>query len=99
MSIGRTNSKAELDNAAGAIAGSLFATMDNIAKVKQVLDTLTVSDLQAAPFGYTSTEANQLKSAFTDLDKLRTVFSGTATQATTYDFRTFSKLLLGTGLY
>jgi homoaconitase/3-isopropylmalate dehydratase large subunit len=97
VSIGRPATKADLDQAAGAIAISLFATMDNIAKVKSVLDTLTVTDLQA--LGYSSNEANQLKSAFTDLDKIRTVFLGTATQATTYDFRTFAKLLLGTGLY
>jgi hypothetical protein len=99
MSIGRANSKAELDSAWGGIAVSLFATMDNIAKVKGALDTLDVNALQAAPFGYTSTEANQLKSAAADLDKLRTIFIGTATQATTYDFRTFSKLLLGPGNY
>lgn len=97
MSIGRTASKAEFDNAAGAIASSLFATMDNIGKVKAVLDTLDVTALQA--LGYTSTEANQLKSAFTDMDKLRTVFNGTATQTPAYDARTFAKLLLGTGLY
>jgi hypothetical protein len=73
--------------------------MDNIAKVKTVLDTLDTTALQAAPFGYTLNEANQLKSAAADLDKLRTIFIGTATQATTYDFRTFSKLLLGPGNY
>lgn len=99
MTIGRSNSQAELNNAAAAIAASLFATMDNIAKAKIVLDGLDVTALQAAPFGYTPTEANQLKSAFTDLDKLRTIFNGTATQASTYDFRTFTKLLLGNGLY
>lgn len=97
MSIGRSASKTDLDSAAGAIAMSLFATMDNIAKVKAVLDTLDTTALQG--LGYTSTEANQIKSAFTDMDKLRTVFIGTGTQATTYDFRTFSKLLLGSGLY
>jgi hypothetical protein len=93
MSIGRTNSKQELDSSWGGVGASLFATMDNIAKLKTVLDTLTTTDL--TNLGYTSTEANQLKSAATDLDKLRTIFLGTATQATTYDFRTFSKLLLG----
>lgn len=97
MSLGRPAAKSDLDQAAGAIAMSLFATMDNIAKVKTVLDGLTTTDLQN--LGYSSTEANQIKSAFTDMDKLRTVFNGTATQASTYDFRTFAKLLLGTGLY
>lgn len=97
MSIGRTATKAEFDNAAGAIASSLFATMDNINKVKTVLDTLDTTALQG--LGYSSTEANQLKSAFTDLATLRGVFLGTGTQTPAYDFRTFTKLLLGTGLY
>lgn len=97
MSIGRTATKDDLNNAAGSIASSLFATMDNIAKVKVVLDTLDTTALQS--LGYTAGEAAQLKSAFTDLDKLRTVFIGTATQSPVYDFRTFTKLMLGTGLY
>ncbi len=97
MTIGRTISQGELNNAAASIASSLYATMDNINKVKVVLDTLDVAALQG--LGFIATEANQLKSAFTDLDKLRTVFLGTATQSPAYDFRTFTKLLLGTGLY
>lgn len=97
MAIGRTISQSELNNATGAITSSLFATMDNIAKVKAVLDTLTTTDL--TNLGFSAGDANVLKSAFTDLEKLRTVFVGSATQATTYDFRTFAKLALGTGLY
>jgi homoaconitase/3-isopropylmalate dehydratase large subunit len=97
MSIGRPSTKANLDQDAGSIAASLFATMDNIAKYKTVLDTLDVTAL--TNLGYSTNEANQLKSAFNDLDTLRTVFIGTGTQATTKDFRTFAKLLLGTGLY
>jgi hypothetical protein len=99
MSVGRTNSKTELDSALGAITSSLFATMDNVAKVKSSVDAITDTALQAAPFGYTAGEVAQIRSMLTDLDKLRTVFVGTATQATTYDFRTFSKLALGNGLY
>lgn len=97
MSIGRTNSQAELNNTFGSIVVSLFATMDNIAKAKRVLDTLTVQNL--VDMGFTTGDANTLKSAYTDLDKLRTIFNGTATQATTYDFQTFTKLGLGPGLY
>lgn len=97
MAIGRTISKDELNNATGAITSSLFATMDNIAKVKQVLDTLTVTNLEG--LGFSTADANLLKSVFTDLDKLRTVFNGTATQTPAYDFRTFAKSALGTGLY
>lgn len=97
MSIGRTATQAEFNNATGAIVSALFATMDNIARVKAVLDTLTVQNL--VDMGFSNGDANTLKSAFTDLDKLRTVFNGTATQTPAYDFRTFTKLALGTGLY
>ncbi len=97
MAIGRTISQSELNNVTGAIASSLFATMDNIAKVKQVLDTLTVANLET--LGFSNADANLLKSTFADLDKLRTVFNGTATQSPAYDFRTFAKSALGTGLY
>jgi hypothetical protein len=97
MAIGRSISQAELNNATGAIVSSLFATMDNIGKVKAVLDTLSVANLEA--LGFSTTDANQLKSAFTDLEKLRTIFVGTGTQTPAYDFRTFAKSALGTGLY
>lgn len=97
MALGRPATQTDWNRDLGAVATSLFATMDNIGKMKTVLDTLSVTDLQN--LGFSATEANQIKSAFTDLDKLRTIFIGTGTQSTTYDFRTFSKLLLGDGLY
>lgn len=97
MALGRSATKVDWDRDMGAVATSLFATMDNIGKMKAVLDTLSVTDLQA--LGYTSGEANQIKSAFTDMATLRAAFLGTGTITPTYDFRTFSKLLLGDGLY
>ena len=97
MTIGRAATKIDWDRDMGAVAQALFATMDNIGKMKTVLDTLAVSDLVA--LGYSTPEANQVKSALTDLANLRAVFLGAGTQTPAYDFRTFSKLLLGDGLY
>lgn len=97
MALGRSGTKTDWDRDMGAVAQALFATMDNIGKMKTVLDTLAVSDL--VTLGYTTPEANQIKSAFTDLATLRAAFLGTGTVTPAYDFRTFSKLLLGDGLY
>jgi len=98
MSAGRSISKDELNNAAAAVASSLFATMDNIAKVKAVLDGYSSAQLVSL-FGFVQADADVLKSAFTDMDKIRQIFTGAATQASTNDFRVFAKQLLGTGLY
>jgi hypothetical protein len=97
VSAGRTISLAELNNGAAICASGLFSAFDNVAKYKAVLDTLAVADL--VTFGFSSADANLLKSAFTDMSNLRGVFLGTATQASPYDFRTFAKSLLGNGLY
>ena len=99
MTVGRTISKAKIDNTAGAVASSVFASLDNVRKFKAVLDAYSSAQLVSV-FGYASTaEADILKSAITDLDKLRQIFEGTATQAAVSDFRFFAKQLLGTGLY
>lgn len=98
MSAGRTITRDELNNAAAICASGLFSAFDNVAKVKAVLDGYSAQNLVDS-FGFVIADANVLKSAFTDMDKLRTVHLGTATQASLYDFRTFAKQLLGTGLY
>lgn len=95
MSVGLTVTKADLDQRAGAIALDLRSVFYRIQIYKQTLDTLTVANLQALGYAVSPDEASELKSAFTDMDKLRQIYEGTATQATTYDFRTFAKLLTG----
>jgi hypothetical protein len=95
MSVGFTTTKADLDQRAGAIALDLRSVLYRVQIFKAYLDTVTVAQLQALGYATSPDEASQLKSAFTDMDKLRTIYEGTATQATTYDFRTFSKLLTG----
>lgn len=100
MSIGRTLSKAELDNACAGIAMGLFATMDNIVKVKAVLDGFTAQGLVDAALCTNLTDANLLKSAFTDMANLSTIWAGGAATGTMpRDHRVFAKSLLGVGLY
>jgi len=93
MSVGLTKGKADIDQRAALCALTLRDTFDKIKAFKAYLDTVTVADLEALT--YTTTEANQLKSAFTDLDQLRTVYEGTGTRTPAYDYRTFAKLLTG----
>jgi hypothetical protein len=65
----------------------------NVQIFKAFLDTQTDAALQA--LGYSAGDVAVLRSAYTDLDKLRQVYEGVATQGTTYDFRTFAKQLVG----
>ncbi len=98
MALGRPLDKSALDNGVASIANAFFAMMDNADKYKLVLDGLSVSNLEA--MGYTTTEASQLKSAFTDLANLTTIWrGGAATGTMPRDHRAFIKFALGNGLY
>lgn len=99
MAAGRTISLAELNNTWGALATSLHAVMANILEAKAVLDGYTGGDLET-DFGFTTGDAATLKSAAADMGDLASIFSGGTPVATLpYDYRTFAKQLLGTGLY
>lgn len=93
MSVGLSVTKADLDARAGSIAVDLRSVLDRVRIFKARLDTLT--DLDITNLGYTSTEKDQLRSALSDMDQLRTIFEGSANLAVAKDFRTFSKLLTG----
>jgi len=47
----------------------------------------------AGPINYASGDVTNMKSAFSDLDQLRTIYQGSATLGTAKDFRTFAKLI------
>lgn len=89
--------KADVNSAVGVCARTMFSAVQQIRQHKTWLDTQTDANLIA--LGFVQAEVDQIRSAMTDLDKLRTIFEGTATQASTYDFRTFAKLMIGVGLY
>lgn len=95
MSLGIQPAKADVDATAGDIARRLNLAFDLIADFKFWLDAKTVGDLEA--LGYTTGEANTLKSAYADLEQLRTLYAGAATLGSAKDFRTFAKLLWGFG--
>jgi hypothetical protein len=98
MAVGAPVTLGDVNGAAGQIARQIFSATDNVKKFKGWLDSVSVADLQA--LGMSAGDANILKSAIADLADLAEIFSGGNPVATLpHDYRTFSKLLIGTGLY
>jgi hypothetical protein len=99
MAAGRSVSVAEFNNVWGGLAGNLHAVLKNIEQAQTVLAGYTSADLVA--LGFVQADADTLKSAAGDMADLAGIFRGAAsTHLTgTYDYRTFAKRLLGTGLY
>lgn len=95
MSVGFPQTAAEVNARSGQLALTLRDTFTQVQNFKAFLDSVTDTQLGAAPFSFATGDISVLRSSFVDLDKLRTVYQGTATQATTYDFRTFAHLLTG----
>lgn len=93
MTYGYSNTKADIDQRLGSCFVSTREALRNCQLVKAWLDTQTDAALIA--LGYTQAEVNSIRSGMTDLDKLRQIFEGTATQASAYDFRQFAKLFGG----
>lgn len=99
MTAGRSLSMAEINNAAGGIAQSLFATMDNVTKLKAVIDGYSSAQL-VSNFGFVQADADVLKSAITDMANIVAAWNGQAMTGTVpRDHKVFAKQLLGTGLY
>lgn len=96
MSLGITPTKSDVDSLCGGLARDLKTTLSRIVDAKLWLDTKTDANLLA--LGYVQGEVDSLRSAYVDLNKLAGIFNATQTQATTYDFKTFAKLLYGFGI-
>jgi hypothetical protein len=93
MSLGIGNTKSDVDNRSGLAAIALRDAFVKIKDFQTYLAATPDATLTAAPYGFTQQEVNTLKSAFNDLDLLRTIFEGIATQLVLKDFRTFAKQL------
>ncbi|TMR11746.1 hypothetical protein ETD86_34830 [Nonomuraea turkmeniaca] len=98
MVAGLQVTQAEVNAQAGTIARAVFAALGNVQEFKAWLDTVAVGDLET--LGFSTADANTLKSAFSDLADIAGVFQGSATARTLpYDYRTFAKRLIGVGVY
>lgn len=100
MTAGRSLSAAELNSGAAAIAQAMFSTMDNVTKMKAVLDGYSSAQL-VSTFGFVQADADMLKSAFTDMADMVLQWQGSAPDGGAHprDHRVFAKNLLGNGLY
>lgn len=94
MSVGFAAMKVDVDARSGQLALTLRDTLRQVQLFKAWLDTQTDSQLIA--LGYAQGDVDKLRSAFVDLDQLRTVYEGTGTRTPAYDYRSFAKLLVGT---
>ena len=95
MAVGTQQDAGSVNAWAGDIALGLERIMTEIQHFKAFLDATPDATLEAAPYSFSATDVSNLKSAFADANNLANIYFGTATQATTYDFRTFLKLLRG----
>jgi hypothetical protein len=93
MSVGFAAAKADYDQRAGGLAMALRDDLARIAAFKAHLDTRTDANLIA--LGFTQGEVDTLRSAFGDLDQLRTIYEGSVNLSVAKDFRSFAKLLTG----
>lgn len=98
MAIGRTITREELNNVAGAIGTSLWAVMDNIDKANAVVSDYSEAQLVSL-FGFSAGDATDFKAAYADMAQLVSIFRGQATLAVAKNFRPTTRKLLGTGLY
>jgi hypothetical protein len=97
LSAGVQVTKDEINVRAGAITKGVFAVLRDVMQYKAWLDGLTAQDL-VDDFAFTLDDANDLKSAFTDLGVVADVFNGDAA-ATQADRTVFARRLIGTGNY
>jgi hypothetical protein len=93
MSVGLAADKASIDQRIGSIAVDVRGVFERIQVMQAYLSGQTDQALQA--LGYTVGEVALLKSASGDMDLLRRIYEGTATQTTLKDFRVFPGQLTG----
>lgn len=98
MSVGIFPTKEQIDNNGGGLLKNVNDAIARAEAMNAWLAATPDATLLAAPYGYSQGEINILKSAFSDMAILATVYRGTATQGSLKDFRTFAKLLWGFGI-
>lgn len=90
--------KGQFDQLMNSVITQLDGVMLQIQEIEVFLAAHPDADFTAAaggpgPTGYASGDVTNFKSAFSDLDQLRTIYQGSANLSVAKDFRTFAKLL------
>ena len=98
MSVGYATSKGEIDNRAGDICRRAQQLFRDVTVMQGYLTQTPNADLVG--MGYSDQDVADLKTAFTDLSNLGTIFVGQDSPvALPYDFRTFVRLIWGVGAF
>jgi hypothetical protein len=97
MSVGLPITKTEIDTRAGDIARGFQDHFADVITMQQFLAATPNADLEA--MGYTPEEVASLKTAYTDLTQLGTIWTGQAALAAPKDFRIFVSRLWGVGAF
>lgn len=95
--IGTPLARADIDYKIGQVSLAANLAFENIRQMQAWLAGQTDAVLEAAPFGYTAGEVAVIKSAFANLDQLRTIYEGSAALAAPQDFRVFARQVWGFG--
>ena len=82
-----------LNGRAGAIAASLHTAFMHVREMRAQLLAITDADLLA--LGFAQPDIDNIKSAFADLDQLRTIYEGSATLGVAKNFTTVPRRLMG----
>lgn len=90
---GAPTTKSEIDAQTAAVVVSLRDSLDRAQRISLWLSGKT--DAEVTALGYSSGEVSVLKSAFTQLNQLRTVATGQATVVSANDFLFFARQLTG----
>lgn len=95
--------KGQFDSLMNSVITSLDGVLLQVQEVQAFLAAHPDADFTAGaggpgPTGYAAGDVANFKSAFSDLDQLRTIYQGGANLLVAKDFRAFSKLLI-TGVH
>lgn len=90
-------SRNDLDYAIRTTLVAVRTALDNVAELKAQLDAITDDTLTASGGGYeyTTDDVSNIRSSLADLDHLRQVATGEATQQGASDFFTFPRRIWG----
>lgn len=94
--VGLSLTQSDFNERVGGIARDLNEIMGRIEDLKTYLDQYTDAELDTM-YGFDSGQGTVLKSAYGDLDQLRSIYKGGAGLANAKDFRAFAKRLYGVG--
>jgi hypothetical protein len=87
---------AQVNQALGTIARDVNSALERVQPAAQFLQQNSDAEL-IADYQMTQPDIDALRAAFTDLDTLRSIYRGQATQTASYNFRQNVRRIIGLG--